>query len=74
MFYLLICRECDDGDLVMPFDSPALRGRWATEHTRGTRHDRWFVTESEYYLSRAKVAELLAQHDRVTEKWSCRAR
>src|SRR5258706_12749271 len=44
-FYVLICRECGNGDLVMPFGSAGERGRWASEHTRGTGHDRWFVKD-----------------------------
>jgi hypothetical protein len=45
IFYVLVCRECGDGDLPMPFDSPVARGRWASEHTKGTGHDRWFVVD-----------------------------
>ena len=44
-FYVLVCRDCGNGDLPMPFSSPAERGKWAAEHTRRTGHDRWFVTE-----------------------------
>jgi hypothetical protein len=46
-FYLLACRECGDPDhpLIMPFGSPAERGKWAAEHTRGTGHDRWWVKD-----------------------------
>lgn len=65
LFYLLICRECGDGDLVMPFDSPAERGKWAAAHTAGTGHQRWFVTESAARLSREQVTEMLARHDGV---------
>jgi hypothetical protein len=60
-FYLLICRECGNGDLVMPFDSPDERGKWAGAHTRGTGHDRWFVTESDHRLSGQQVTEMLAR-------------
>ena len=63
VFYLLICRECGNGDLVMPFDSPAERGKWAGAHTRGTGHDRWFVTESDRRLTSQEVAGMLARHD-----------
>lgn len=42
-FYLLVCQECGNGDLVMPFGSAAERGHWAAEHTRGTGHDCWRV-------------------------------
>lgn len=45
MFYVLACRQCGNGDLMMPFSSPAERGRWASEHTRATGHDRWFVKD-----------------------------
>jgi hypothetical protein len=62
-FYLLVCRECGDGDLVMPFDSPAGRGKWASGHTRGTGHHRWFVTESDHRLDGEEVAGMLARHD-----------
>lgn len=65
MFYLLICRNCGNGDLVMPFDSPAERGKWASGHTGATGHDRWFVTEADHRLSREQVAGMLARHDEV---------
>jgi hypothetical protein len=47
VFYLLACRECGDPErpLVMPFGSAAERGRWASEHTRATGHDRWWVKD-----------------------------
>jgi hypothetical protein len=45
VFYLLVCRDCGDGTLVMPFASAAERGKWAAEHTRGTGHDRWRVVD-----------------------------
>lgn len=48
MIYLLNCRECDEQsgrELVIPFGSPAERGKYASEHTRGTGHDRWFVRD-----------------------------
>jgi len=60
--------ECGNGDLVMPFDSPAERGKWAGAHTRGTGHDRWFVTESTRRLSPERVTEMLARHDE-TVRW-----
>jgi hypothetical protein len=48
-FYLLVCRECADGDPdgppIMPFPSPAARGKWAAAHTKGTGHDRWWVKD-----------------------------
>ena len=63
-FYLLVCRECGNGDLVMPFGSPGERGKWAGAHTRGTGHDRWFVTESDHRLSGQEVARRAgARHD-----------
>ncbi len=36
MFYLLVCRECDDPErpLPIPFESPAERGKWAAERNR----------------------------------------
>lgn len=47
MFCLLVCRECGDGDLVMPFGSAAERGKWAAEHMQATGHERWFVCDVE---------------------------
>lgn len=46
-FYLLVCLECGDPErpLPIPFGSPAERGKWAAEHTRGTGHDRWLVKD-----------------------------
>ena len=46
-FYVLACLECGDPDrpLIMPFSSPAERGKWASEHTKATGHDRWFVKD-----------------------------
>ena len=41
-FYLLACLECEP-PLPMPFGSQAERGKWASEHTKGTGHDRWHV-------------------------------
>jgi hypothetical protein len=66
-FYHLVCWECGNGDLVMPFDSPAERGKWAGAHTRGTGHDRWFVTESDRRLPSEEVAEMLARNDAVLQ-------
>lgn len=46
--YLLNCLECDARcrrPLAMPFGSPAERGKWASEHTRGTGHNRWLVRD-----------------------------
>lgn len=48
VFFLLNCLDCDDlghRPLAMPFGSPAERGKWASEHTRGTGHDRWLVRD-----------------------------
>lgn len=46
-WYILCCRECDgDGDpLPIPFETPEGRGRWASEHTKGTGHERWLVMD-----------------------------
>lgn len=46
-FYLLVCRDCDDRErlLPLPFNSAAARGKWAAGHTAGTGHDRWTVWE-----------------------------
>lgn len=68
VFYLLVCRECGNGDLVMPFTSQAERGKWAAGHTRGTGHNRWFVTESAGRLSGEQLAEMMAAHDRVVRE------
>jgi len=47
VFYLLVCRDCGDPDrpLPIPFGTPAERGRWASEHTSATGHDRWIVLD-----------------------------
>jgi hypothetical protein len=45
IWYLLICRECGDGDIILPFGSAEDRGKWAAEHTRGTGHDTWWVKD-----------------------------
>jgi hypothetical protein len=68
LFYLLVCRDCGDGDLVMPFDSPAERGKWAAAHTGATGHDRWFVTESAGRLSGEQVAEMVARNDETLRR------
>jgi hypothetical protein len=54
VFYLLVCRECGDGEdaLVMPFESAEARGKWAAAHTRGTGHDRWFVKDEARHADR----------------------
>lgn len=46
-FFLLLCLECSDGNLPLPqpFGDPAARGKWASEHTKVTGHDRWRVWE-----------------------------
>lgn len=49
-FYLLVCRECgdpDDDPVILPFKSAEDRGKWATAHTKGTGHDRWYVKDEE---------------------------
>jgi hypothetical protein len=46
VFYLLACRECGNGDLVMPFSGQEERGKWAAAHTRGTGHNHWLVTDT----------------------------
>lgn len=47
IFFLLVCRECGNPGkpLIMPFGSAADRGKWASEHTRATGHDRWWVQD-----------------------------
>ena len=47
MFYLLVCLECGEGSdsLLMPFESAEDRGKWASAHTKGTGHDRWWVED-----------------------------
>jgi hypothetical protein len=72
-FYLLVCRECGSGDLVMPFGSQEERGRWAGAHTRGTGHDRWFVTDTAGLRQKGlgdgpeDVTEALRRHDEVLQ-------
>lgn len=35
-WYMLLCTQCGNGDLWMPFEDAASRGHWAAEHTRLT--------------------------------------
>lgn len=46
-FYVLICRDCGDGDaaIPMPFETPEARGEWAAAHTKGTGHERFLVLD-----------------------------
>ena len=46
--YLLVCRICDRDQepWIIPFSSPAERGKWAATHTRGTGHDQWWVHDT----------------------------
>lgn len=49
--YLLVCLECnkdiEDPERVqiVPFESAKDRGQWASAHTKGTGHDRWWVKD-----------------------------
>jgi len=45
IFYLLLCCDCGDPGRPLPiaFGSAAERGKWASEHTEATGHDRWWV-------------------------------
>lgn len=46
IFYLIACLPCDEDSgrpLPIPFGDQAERGRWASEHTKATGHDRWRV-------------------------------
>lgn len=47
-FYLLACHECasSESPLIMPFGTPADRGKWAAVHMRATGHNRWWVKDS----------------------------
>lgn len=45
LLYLLVCRQCGNGDLVIPFDSPEARGKWAAAHRDSTGHDQWRCAE-----------------------------
>jgi len=49
VYYVLVCRDCGDGDqaLPIPFETPQARGQWAAAHTRGTGHDRWLVLDQQ---------------------------
>lgn len=48
IYCVLVCRTCwPAGDAPMPFTSAEARGRWASEHTRATGHDLWFVYDDE---------------------------
>lgn len=71
-FYVLVCRQCGDGDLSMPFESAAARGRWASEHTKGTGHDRWFVEDQDREPPRDYVGEihaLMVRHEEILRQW-----
>lgn len=72
MAYVLVCRQCGDGDLPMPFESPAARGHWASEHTKGTSHNWWFVEDQPLDPPRDLVAEihrLMVEHDAFVRSW-----
>lgn len=65
-FYMLACLECGDIDkpLAMPFKSQEARGKWASEHTAGTGHDRWRVTtETRKIQSEPVLSEWIAEDD-----------
>lgn len=74
VFYLLVCRECGNGDLVMPFGSQEERGKWAGAHTRGTGHDRWFVTDTAALRAEGSgdrpehVLAAMARHDEIRRR------
>lgn len=44
---VLVCRDCSNDEFLalMPFSSPAKRGQWAAQHTRGTGHASWFCAD-----------------------------
>lgn len=46
-WYVLYCRQCDEDSypMAIPFASARERGQWATEHTKGTGHNRWIVVD-----------------------------
>lgn len=46
-WYVIFCRDCDEGGspIPIPFETPEARGRWAAEHKRGTGHDHWLVID-----------------------------
>ena len=47
-FYVLVCLECDPAsESPIPFESAEARGKWASEHKKGTGHDRWLVVEQD---------------------------
>lgn len=41
--FLLSCRLCGSGDLVIPFETAEARGAWAATHRDATGHDTWWV-------------------------------
>jgi hypothetical protein len=72
IFYVLVCRQCGDPDrpLPMPFGSPAERGKWASEHTKATGHDRWFVLDQPAGSGGpAEIPALIREHDQVVAAW-----
>jgi len=46
--FILVCRECGDGENAKPlyFESDPDRGGWASAHTAETGHSRWLVTST----------------------------
>lgn len=63
IWYLLVCRECDQNErlLPQPFSSAADRGHWAAEHTRLTGHDRWLVLDQD--TEKLKPLSVPVEHD-----------
>lgn len=58
IFYLLVCLDCVDAKpLPIPFGSARERGQWASAHTAGTGHDRWWVKD-ETIVERAPTVGL----------------
>ncbi len=57
---IIVCRTCStDADMIalVPFASWRERGKWASEHTRGTGHRRWLCLDG--WVSHEEVREIL---------------
>ncbi len=56
--YIIICRECDpDLEAPIPFSEQRERGKYVDEHTKGTGHNSWFISESKSIQEHRKQQE-----------------